>query len=706
MSAVLELETPIAAARRLTASQAAQGYKPDALHEYRAADGSPLYWRIRMSHPTKPKWIRPMHRDGSRFVLGEPQASANGKPVYRLPELGAADPSVPVLIVEGEKCADALAQLGVVATTSGGASSADAADWSPLSHRMCIVWPDHDKAGAAYGLAVALKLRALGCTVELVDVSNLHLPDGGDCVDWLAVNPNATAADMSALRMRPANAEPTTARVASDSRDDPVALPSPLPSVPTFDGALLPDSVRTWCEDAAEGLQVPLDFTAIPAAIALAGAIGRCVGIAMKRNQHWIERPMLWGCVVGRPSSGKSPALYPARRMLERLAGEERVAFDARMREYEGLALIADASKANARKAIQAALKKGDRLAAAAEADAALFDEDAPTEPRVVVNDATVEKLGELLNANPRGLVQFRDELAGWLASLDREGRECDRAFWLECWNGTGAFTVDRIGRGTIRIDACAMSILGGMQPGKLAEYVRGAVRGGFADDGLIQRFQLAVYPDLPADWSYTDRAPDPRAEARAWSTFRALRALDPESVGAVRADWADVPFLRFDDEAQELLVEWMTAHMRRLRAGGEPPWIESHLAKYPALVGRLALVLHLSDAHTGDIAADTLARALDWCVYLEAHARRIYAPAAENGLTGAHLLLKRRADLPERFTARDVYRRGWVGVGDAEAATAALDTLVEYGHLRTVDSVPGECGGRPSVVYEWRRTR
>jgi len=296
--------------------------------------------------------------------------------------------------------------------------------------------------------------------------------------------------------------------------------------------------------------------------------------------------------------------------------------------------------------------------------------------------------------------VQFRDELAGWLANLDREGRESDRAFWLECWNGTGAFTVDRIGRGTIRIEACAVSILGGMQPGKLAEYVRGAIRGGFSDDGLIQRFQMAVYPDLPAGWSYSDRRPDPTAEARAWATFQRLRALDPDTIGAEHADGIDVPFLRFDDEAQSLLIEWTTALMHRLRAGEEPAWMESHLSKYRALAGRLALVLHLADGGTGNIAADTLATALDWCDYLEAHARRIYAPAMDNGLSAAHLILKKRAELGEAFTLRDMQRRCWAGLSDRDTITEGLELLMEHRHL--AESVE-QTGGRPSKVYVWR---
>lgn len=479
----------------------------------------------------------------------------------------------------------------------------------------------------------------------------------------------------------------------------PEPLPEPLPQVPAFDPALLPVSVRAWCEDAAEGLQVPPDFTAIPAMVALAGAIGRGVAVALKANGRWYEHPVLWGCVVGRPSSGKSPALAPARRMLERLAAEERKTHEAAARAFEARAMVAEAQRANAKEALRKALKAGDAANAEAVAEAAFFDDAAPSEPRLVVNDATVEKLGELLNASPRGLVQFRDELAGWLASLDREGREGDRAFWLECWNGSGAFTVDRIGRGTVRIEACAVSILGGMQPGKLAEYVRGAIRGGFSDDGLMQRFQLAVYPNMPAAWKYTDRPPNPRAEAEAWAAFQRLRAMNPEAIGAIRDDACDVPFLRFDGEAQEVFIEWQTSLMQRLRAGDEPAWMESHLSKYPALAGRMALTLHLADNGGGPITADTLARALDWCAYLEGHARRIYAPAIDGGLTAAHALLRKRRDLGEVFTARDVYRRGWAGLSDPGTVADAVGTLTEYGHL--VESAT-DTGGRPSVLYAW----
>ena len=684
------IESPQSAARRLAADPIRRGYRPEALHEYQLADGSPWCWRIRCKHPaTSEKWIRPMHRTASGFTLGEPTPPPEGKPPYHLPELVAAPFNTVVLIVEGEKCADALAKLGMLATTSGSADSAEAADWTPLRGRSVTVWPDHDAAGQRYGETVAAKLRTLGAQVNVIDTTALGLRDKGDAVDWLAMHANATAADVVALpKLEPAEAHA------------PQLLPDPLPSVQPFEAAMLPDSLRDWCTDAAEGLGVPLDFLAVPAVVACAAAIGRAVAVRPKLQDRWIERAILWGAVIGRPSAGKSPALAPARRMLARLEADAAKAHTEALRDFNADQAMAAVSVENAKQALRAAIKRRDTAKAEALArDATAPELEAPQEPRIVVADATVEKLGELLNANPRGLLMVRDELTGWLASLDREGHECDRAFWLECWNGTGPFVVDRIGRGTVRIEACAVSVLGGIQPGKLAEYVRGAVRGGMGDDGLMQRFQLPVYPDLPASWRYQDRSPSAAAEWQAQAIFERLRAITAASVGATMADGFDLPWLPLDDDARTLWIEWQEQLMPRLRSGTEPAHMESHLAKFPSLACRLALVLHLADAEGGPVTGEAMARALDWCGYLESHARRIYAPLADGGLRAAHALLRKRTELPDVFTARDVYRKGWAGL-DVDTTADAIDVLAEYGHVIELPPEPG--AGRPSARYAW----
>nr|NJM04730.1 DUF3987 domain-containing protein [Desulfobacula sp.] len=115
-----------------------------------------------------------------------------------------------------------------------------------------------------------------------------------------------------------------------------------------------------------------------------------------------------------------------------------------------------------------------------------------------------------LLRLNPNGLLVFRDEIVSLLKGLDRDGQDEGRGFYLTAWNGDSPYTFDRIGRGlNLHIPAICLSLLGGTQPGRLSEYIRAAVKGGTADDGLIQRFGLMVWPDLNGGWSNKDQHPD-----------------------------------------------------------------------------------------------------------------------------------------------------------------------------------------------------
>ena len=191
-------ETPQQAARRLAERALREGYVPQALHEYTDANGNTLHLRVRLKHlESGRKWIRPMKVDGGRYTLGEP-AYPNGKPLYRLHEL-MARPNDLIFVCEGEWCADALACAGALATTSGGADSADKADWQALAGRSVTIWADNDEPGRRYAERVANILKTLGCTVRFVDVAALDLPPKGDAVDWLAMNPNATAEEIYAL---------------------------------------------------------------------------------------------------------------------------------------------------------------------------------------------------------------------------------------------------------------------------------------------------------------------------------------------------------------------------------------------------------------------------------------------------------------------------------------------------------------------------
>ena len=64
------------------------------------------------------------------------------------------------------------------------------------------------------------------------------------------------------------------------------------------------------------------------------------------------------------------------------------------------------------------------------------------------------------------------------------------------------------------------LTIFGTIQPGPLGVYLNQAIRGGTGDDGLMQRFQLSVWPDDPGQWRVVDRPPDKLARNVAFDVF------------------------------------------------------------------------------------------------------------------------------------------------------------------------------------------
>ncbi len=72
-----------------------------------------------------------------------------------------------------------------------------------------MIWRDNDAAGLRYTETVTAKLLSVAAVVDWLDLAPLALPDKGDCVDWLAMNPDADAGDVLALVRVPPSALPT-----------------------------------------------------------------------------------------------------------------------------------------------------------------------------------------------------------------------------------------------------------------------------------------------------------------------------------------------------------------------------------------------------------------------------------------------------------------------------------------------------------------
>ena len=230
-----------------------------------------------------------------------------------------------------------------------------------------------------------------------------------------------------------------------------------------------------------------------------------------------------------------------------------------------------------------------------------------------------------------------------------------------------------------------------GKHPTRTALFLRlSGGQGEKGDDGLLQRFQLLVWPDPPASWRNVDRWPDTEAKNRAYEVFKQLDALDPEDFSAGGEDEEGIPAVRFTDDAQEVFDQWRDELEDRLRTAELPPALESHLAKYRSLMPSLALVFQLIEYVDGTGEGDAVGlratlQAAAWCEYLETHAARLYSSAQNPAMEGARALLEhiRKGDVSDGDTTRSVYRKHWAKLSTPDEVNSACSVLEEFGWLR-----------------------
>jgi putative DNA primase/helicase len=681
-------------------------------YSYQDEEGCLLYQTVRLD-PKDFRQRRPNPGSGWTWNLKGVRLI-----LYRLPEL-LQRRSETVFVCEGEKDADALSALGFLATCN----PLGAGKWRDqyaelLRGRQVVVVVDLDPAtdekgqphfkGQKHAAAVAKSLLAHDCEVRI-----LEPPRGKDCADWIAAGgtaeeilgvvgdlPKVTDKGLTEWTKQWSPPKPVL-ESAAGAWPEPLPIQHELPAVMPFSESFLPDCLGPFVRDLAERMQVPMDYPAIVLVLSLAGVVSRRAVVQPKENDTgWIVVPNLWGGIIAPPGFMKSPVIQAATRLIHGIQTKWRREYSAALTDHEIAKEESELRHSAWREIYKSNTKKGRSTPER--------PTDSPTAPvlrRLIINDATFEALHQMMSENPAGILVIRDELTGWWSVLDRTGREGERAFCLQAWNGDTGHTIDRIGRGTIHVDACCMSMLGGIQPARLRSYLADALFDGPSNDGLIQRFQLLVYPDTNSEWTYIDRPPDPSMEDKLSRIFHFLVELD-----------ATIPLrFRFEPRAQQLFVAWLTDLERKVRGTDLHPALISHLSKYRSLMPSLALLFELAErAEQGvaiTIASDlyisleNAKRAATLCDYLESHANRIYSCVTTPQMRAAQELAEkvktRKVGQNGSFTCRDVYIKGWSGLDSPEAVRQAAKILEDAGWIREVSGDSGPQGGRPSPRYQ-----
>ncbi|SRR5579885_1538208 len=479
---------------------------------------------------------------------------------------------------------------------------------------------------------------------------------------------------------------------------EPEPLRNTLSEVKPLALAHIPESYRDWITDVAERMQCPPDYVAVAAMVTTASIIGTSCGIKPKQNDDWLVIPNLWGGIVGRPGMLKTPAVAEVMQVIKQLESEAKKVYDQEMVGYQADMEFYKADKEAIKTTILTARKKALKTKSKESSFESLtlkenlIQTNEPKKPiwkRYKTNDTTVEKLSELLADNPRGLLLYRDELVGLLSTWEKEGREGDRAFFLEAWNGDGSLTTDRISRGTVHTENLCISIFGNTQPAKLSRYLYHAIRGA-DNDGLLQRFQLLIYPDEPKKWEFIDRNPHHQAKQRVIEVFKKLAVINPVEIGAIKGMSDRFAYFHFDEMAQNLFNEWYKNFQeKKIQADDEHPILVEHFSKFSSLLPSLALIFHLIEVADGKqyraVSSDAFYMALGWCGYLENHARRIYGMVNNHVYQSASRLAKKIKDgeLSTSFSVRDIYRKEWAMLDEKTVVQKACDELVEAGWIR-----------------------
>lgn len=471
--------------------------------------------------------------------------------------------------------------------------------------------------------------------------------------------------------------------VLNDSRRAAVPMPTALfgPAVP-FLGAI------------GAGTATPLDYPATGYLATCASLIGGKRRVRPYATSNWAEPCILWMGIVGEPSSRKSPALeaiIDPLRALER-DGAEQHKHD--LRGWREADTKAKAVGADWRDNLAKAIKNGETLPSM---PPAADEPDEPARRRTLVMDATPEAVGAILAGNPMGTLHYRDELAGWLQSFERYspgGRE----FWLEAYGGR-SFVIDRKGaKGPLAIPFNGVSVLGGIQPGKLADSLLSAT-----DDGLVARF-LWAWPDkLP--FARPTQCADMAALERAYRHLEGLawgQGCDGQPVHVT------LPLSR---SAADLFEAWQSDNAEAdADAGG---LLKSFYGKLDGALLRIALTAELAAWAWGDgdeprdVSMATIEAAAEWIDdYAKPMAARVYGDAAMPAAERNAAILARyiaKAGL-RTFNKRDLkrspHKSALPTLRDAEPMNKALEVLCDAGWIQFAGSRDGEGAGRLSGDY------
>ncbi len=659
--------------------------------------------------------------DGSKDVLpftyGEDKAGKTGwrwkafsepRPLYGLDRL-ATRPDAPVVIVEGEKCADAARRLipSCVSTTwPGGCKAVSKANWRMMKSKRVGIWPDNDEPGRQAAKDVAQRcLQAGAAEVFIIDIPS-DKPDGWDIsdaevegwtteqtTDWIKnhrqkINPKATTipdpGQLPVNRQKKGKNEWPEIQPLITHEE---STPYPVDSFPDIIGAAVREVV--------DFVQCP---TSLAACSALAAASTVVQGLVDVRRANGLEGPIslfFLGIAYSgeRKSSVDGHFTDPIRewvRLKELELAQDLGKFSAEEAVWKAKESGLLASIQSAAKSIQPTSKLEEQLLKLGEQKP-----ECPVIPHILYNDATPEALAySLAHRYPIGAVMSNE--GGTVLGAHGMGKDSimrNLAMLNVLWDGQ-PLQIDRRSVPSYTVDGVRLSMCIATQPDTILsamEAAKGLLRG----IGFFARFLIAwpestqgtrMFKDPPATWPNKKKFHE-----RLYALLN--RSLNFDETGRLNPD-----MLELSTEAKQIWVSFHDDVESELRAGGDMSEARDVASKAADNVARLAALFHVFEnrpsASIGQDHIRAAASIVSWHLY---EAKRFLG---EIGLPAElQYAVKLDAWLIERckrghvaeIKRRDIQQLGPYATRRKANLDGALDELIEAGRVKKSSSKAGK---------------
>lgn len=345
---------------------------------------------------------------------------------------------------------------------------------------------------------------------------------------------------------------------------EPLDLTSSLYRGRKFAKGMVPEVIEAYASEESRRLGTDMGISVLSALAACSGFASDHIKLQVHyRDPRWLVRPCIWCLPIGESSAGKTPAIQGPMLIVQKMdaeLGRENVekleAYNYAMKQY-----------------------------AIAEAEALKNKQPKPESPPkpdlkdVWFEKGTMEGLRDMLSYTTRGVLWYREELAGAIAEFDRynagkKGGSGDRQLFLQLFDGGPSKIVLSKYQQTV-VENWSATLLGGTQPSAIIKYC-----GDLQGDGLLQRTLICMARDKRPG---LDETPNYAPEQAFRKVLRTLFEHHGECV------------VKMSEEAAAIREKFVR-HVALLIKYEQNPNLASHMGKWEGYCSRLMLLYHLID--------------------------------------------------------------------------------------------------------------